>query len=481
MNINLIDTARLEFALSMSVHQLFVPTFIGCMLMAAILHTLYLKKGDEDYRKGTRLLVKLMSPVFFLLMITGIATPPIGEDWAVFEKVSHAMLDEQSKTMLGACALITISTSAIALWGWRWFNDKVMLVALWIVPFACTIGEAPAIMVNGWMQNPVGSVVNDSLTVTLTSALEYLTNPMATQRLFHFFNGALLVGTSVLASLSAFYILKKKRNFASKWLQVASITGFLLALSSAVSGDIHGRTVHQTQPMKLAQIEALWETQESSAHLVIAALPNMTTESNDFEIAIPKILGWMLNGTEDKPILGIKELRHQAELRIKQGLEANARNEDKAFARLVLKHADSLEEATNTDIKAAAQDTVNNVPLLFWAFRAMVGGGIFLLGLYGFGAYRLLNNTTLPVLITKLAIVAYPVAIVSYLSGWIVSEVGRQPWVIYEVLPTFIGAGDFVSGTTHGFSSIELLSIYAIAIPLAALRWYAIIKEQRTT
>ncbi|OZS42313.1 cytochrome ubiquinol oxidase subunit I [Photobacterium sanguinicancri] len=477
MSIELVDTARLEFALSMSVHQLFVPTFIGVMFMAAILQTLYLKQGDLDYQKGVRLLVSLMSPVFFLLMITGIATPPIGEDWAVFEQVSHAMLGEQSKTMLGLCALITISSSALALWGWRWFSDKVMTVILWIVPFACTIGEAPAIILNGWMQHPVGSEVNSELSVTLISAFEYLTNPMGTQRIYHFFSGALLVGASVLATLSAFYIVKNKAEFATKWLKVSSIVGFILTLSSVISGDIHGREVHQTQPMKLAQIEALWETQQSGAHLVLAALPNMERESNDFELAIPNVLGWMLNGTEDKPVLGIKDLRDQAEERILRGLDANASNDDKAYAQLVLKHTNNMANATSEDVKAAAQDTVNNVPLLFWAFRAMVGGGIILLCLYGYMAYRSLYNKTISSSVITLTLAVYPIAIISYLSGWIVSEVGRQPWVIYEILPTFLGAGDFIGETTHGFSSVELLTIYAISIPIAIVRWFFVVRR----
>ncbi|MFT5707409.1 MAG: cytochrome d ubiquinol oxidase subunit I [Oceanospirillaceae bacterium] len=478
MNIEQVDTARFEFALSMSVHQLFVPTFIGVMFMAAILQTLFIHKGDADYHKGARLLVSLMTPVFFLLMVTGIATPPLKEDWSVFTQVSHAMLGDESTQLLSVLALVTVSSSAFALWAWRWCSHNVMAIALWIVPFACAIGESPAIILNGWMQNPVGSEVNAELGVTLTSAIEYLTNPMATQRILHFFTGALMVGAGVLATISAFYLLRYKAEFAKKWLTIASVTGFILALLAAIGGDIHGRTVHQTQPMKLAQIEALWETQQSESHLVLAAMPNMETESNDFEITIPKVLGWMLNGTEDKPVLGIKELRDQAEIRIKKGLEIGASDADKAYARLVLKHSDTMQAATEKDITMAAQDTVNNVPLSFWAFRAMVGGGLLLLCIYGFNAYSLIRKKSLGNVMTKLTLIAYPTALISYLSGWIVSEVGRQPWVVYEILPTFVGAGNFIDGKTFGFSSTELLIIYAIVMPIAMFRWCIVLRKQ---
>ncbi|WP_299808002.1 cytochrome ubiquinol oxidase subunit I [uncultured Shewanella sp.] len=498
----LTDSARLEFALSMMVHQIFVPLFIGLMLVTAIFETLYVTKSNAEYKSAAQFIGKLCLPIVFVLIITGILTPPMPEDWQQLALFINTVFSEYVGllgTIVSTGMLIWLTAVTLFYVGWQHLPPKLHLFITWLLPFICAYTELPVIVLNGWMHDPSSAMQFDINTMTYqaSSLLEIVSTPMASTRFAHMFTGAFLIGGVTLISLSCYYLQKNRQHaFGQAGVVIGASIGLCFSLFAMFSGDIHGRDVHQAQPMKLAQLEALWETQQDGADLVLFALPDQQAEENRFEVKIPKILGWMLSGTDETEVKGIKQLRSENMQRIRNGLLAHqaitaysssankqtdkdliqTHQQDLGYAELVRKYNPDLIDVTEEQIRLAANYTVNNVSLLFFSFRVMVGAGIFILLLSSYWIFLAIKGrvNSASSRLLKLSTYALPLPFIAYLSGWLLSEYGRQPWVIYEVMPTLQGAGSFASGQTHGFQIPTLLMSYAaLFLVLAAIlaRW----------
>lgn len=489
----LADTARLEFGLSMMVHQIFVPLFIGLMLVTAIFETLYISKSNLEYRSAAQFIGKLCLPIVFILIITGILTPPMPEDWQKLDLFINNVFSEQ----VGLLGLI-VSTGmliwliAVTLFyvGWRYLPAKLHLAITWLLPFICAYTELPVIVLNGWMHDPSSAMQFDinSMTYQAASLYEIVTTPMASTRYAHMFTGAFLIGGVTLISLSCYYLQKNRQQvFGLAGLVIGASIAVCFSLFALLSGDIHGRDVHLAQPMKLAQLEALWETEQNGADLLLFAQPDQQEEKNHLEVKIPKLLGWMLLGTDsNEQVKGIKQLRAENMQRIRNGLLARqaitrysgesstdkqtdraliqAYHRDLGYAELVRKYNPQLIDVTEEQISSAANDTVNNVSVLFFSFRVMVGSGLFILLLSSYWVYLAAKGKLQSASnrLLKLSTYALPIPFIGYLSGWLLSEYGRQPWVVYGVMPTLQGAGTFATGETHGFQIPVLLMSYGV-------------------
>ncbi|ABZ75733.1 cytochrome bd ubiquinol oxidase subunit I [Shewanella halifaxensis HAW-EB4] len=489
----LTDTARLEFGLSMMVHQIFVPLFIGLMLVTAIFETLYVTKSNAEYKSAAQFIGKLCLPIVFVLIITGILTPPMPEDWQQLDLFINSVFSEYVGllgTIVSTGMLIWLTAVVLFYIGWRHLPAKLHLFITWLLPFICAYTELPVIVLNGWMHDPSSAMQFDINTMTYQAAslYEIVTTPMASTRFAHMFTGAFLIGGVTLISLSCYYLQKNSQQaFGQAGVVIGASIGLCFSLFALFSGDIHGRDVHQAQPMKLAQLEALWETEQDGADLVLLALPDQQAEKNHFEIKIPQLLGWMLSGTDSsEQVKGIKQLRAENMQRIRNGLLARqaitrysddsstdkqadrdliqAYQHNLGYAELVRKYNPQLIDVTEEQIRSAANDTVNNVSVLFFSFRVMVGAGLFILLLSSYWVYLAAKGKLQSASdrLLKLSTYALPIPFIAYLSGWLLSEYGRQPWVVYGVMPTLQGAGTFSAGETHGFHVPTLLMSYGV-------------------
>jgi cytochrome d ubiquinol oxidase subunit I len=248
---------------------------------------------------------------------------------------------------------------------------------------------------------------------------------------------------------------------------VASSFGLASALCVIVLGDESGYTATANQKMKIAAIEAMWETEPAPASFTLVGFPDLKNHRNEFAIRIPWILGLITTRSLDKPVPGINDLVQLAGKRIRSGMLAydaldRLRNDrgnpalgktldahvaDLGYALLLKRERGDVQNATDAQIARAAQSTVPNVPVLFWSFRVMVGLGFLFVLLFGIAFYlsatRQLDRYPL---FLRASLVALPLPWIAAELGWIVAEYGRQPWAIEGVLPTFLG----VSGTSAG-------------------------------
>jgi cytochrome d ubiquinol oxidase subunit I len=327
------------------------------------------------------------------------------------------------------------------------------LSALWIL------------IANGWMQYPIGAEFNyETMRMELTSFPALFFNPIAQVKFVHTVAAGYVTASMFVLGVSSWYLLKARdASFALRSFAVAAGFGLASALSVIVLGDESGYTSGEVQKVKLALIEAEWETQPPPAAITAFGLPNQEKERTDYAIKIPWLLGLIATRSVDTPIEGIKELRSAAEQRIRKGIVAYGLLEklqagdsspevrkqfeetrvDLGYALLLKKYTPRVTDATPEQIKLAAADTIPRVWPMFWSFRVMVGLGFFFLFLFAAAFYFLAVRNLAPQRwLLRLALWSIPLPWIAAELGWIVAEYGRQPWTISEVLPTYLSVSN---------------------------------------
>jgi cytochrome d ubiquinol oxidase subunit I len=349
--------------------------------------------------------------------------------------------------------------------GWEKLSALQHLTVTWLVALGSNISALWILIANGWMQYPVGAEFNPAtMRMEVTSFMEVLFNPVAQAKFVHTVSAGYVTGSMFVLSISAYYLLKGRHvEFAKRSMTVAASFGLASALSVVVLGDESGYTAGENQKMKIAAIEAMWETEPAPASFTLFGFPNLEKHTTEYEVKIPWVLGLIATRSLDKEVPGIKELVAQAEQRIKNGLVAydaleklradpssaaekarlDATAADLGHALLLKKIRPDVRNATPEEIAKAAWSTVPAVSPLFWSFRFMVGLGFYFIALFAI-AFVLASKRRLDRyrLFLWAALLSLPLPWIAAELGWIVAEVGRQPWVIEGVLPTFLAVSN---------------------------------------
>lgn len=472
MELGLVELSRLQFAITAIYHFLFVPLTLGLAIILGIMESVYVMSGKEIWRDMTRFWGKLFAINFAMGVATGITMEfQFGTNWAYY---SHYVGDIFGVPLAieGLMAFFLESTFVgMFLFGWNRMSKGAHLTVTWLMAIGSNLSALWILIANGWMQNPVGAIFNpETMRMELHSFNEIFFNEVAQSKFVHTISAGYVTGAIFVLAISSYYLLKKVNlEVARRSIIVASAFGLLSALSVVVLGDESGYTTGENQKMKLAAIEGMWETEEAPAALTLFAIPNQEKQINEYEVKIPYALGLIATRSFDEEVLGVKELVHIAEARIRSGINQykvlkdlrtkNSKNpeDDKEFLRtnyqdighalLLKKYRDDIENSSEEEIKKAALDTVPNVAPLFYAFRVMVGLGFFFILLFSLSFYHMnikrdFNKTWL----LKLCLYSLPLPWIAAEFGWIVAEYGRQPWVIDGILPTALGVSSISKG-----------------------------------
>jgi len=298
----------------------------------------------------------------------------------------------------------------------------------------------------------------------------------------HTVSAGYVLGSMFVLSISAWYLLRGRNlDLAKRSMTVAASFGLASALSVVVLGDESGYTAGQNQKMKIAAIEAMWQTEPAPASFTLFGLPNVAHRHTEFEVKVPWMLGLIATRSIDKKVPGIEELVGIARLRIRSGIVAydaldrlrhdrgnaalratlDAHAADLGYALLLKRLRPDVRNATEDEIARAADGTIPNVPVLFWSFRFMVGIGLWQILLFALAFYlSAVRRLDKHPLFLRAALWSLPLPWIAIELGWIVAEYGRQPWAVEGVLPTFLG----VSGTDANnvlFSLIGFVVFYS--------------------
>jgi cytochrome bd ubiquinol oxidase subunit I len=499
-SMDVVSLSRLQFGLTALYHFLFVPLTLGLSVLLGVMESVYVMTGRTIWLQMTQFWGVLFGINFAMGVATGITMEfQFGMNWAYY---SHYVGDIFGAPLAieGLMAFFLEATFVgLFFFGWDKLTRIQHLCVTWLVALGSNLSALWILVANGWMQYPVGAKFNpDTMRMEVTDFMQVLFNPVAQAKFVHTVSAGYVTGAVFVLSISAFYLIRGRHiELAKRSMTVAASFGLASALSVVVLGDESGYTAGENQKMKIAAIEAMWDTEPAPASFTLFGLPDLANRRTDYEVKVPWMLGLIATRSIDKTLPGIKELVGQAEQRIKNGLiaydaleklrvePANAAERarldstgvDLGHALLLKKIRPDIANATPEEIVQAAWSTVPAVSPLFWSFRIMVGLGFYFIALFAL-AFVLASTRQL----TRyrsflwLSLLSLPLPWVAAELGWIVAEVGRQPWVIEGVLPTFLAVSS-ISAANIWTTLIGFVVFYST---LAVVDVYLMVKTVRT-
>jgi cytochrome d ubiquinol oxidase subunit I len=493
----IVELSRLQFALTALYHFLFVPLTLGLSLLLAIMESVYVMTKRPIWREMTRFWGILFGINFAMGVATGITMEfQFGTNWAYYSQYVGDIFGAPLALEGLMAFFLEASFVGLFFFGWDRMPPLAHLAVTWLVALGANLSALWILIANGWMQNPVGAAFNPAtMRMELTSFYELVFNPVAQAKFVHTVSAGYVTGSVFVLAVSALYLLGGRHvALARRSMTVAASFGLASALSVVVLGDESGYTATINQKMKIAGIEAMWQTEPAPAGLTVFGFPDVAARTTRYAIKIPWVLGLIATRSLDAPVEGIAELVAEGQNRIANGLNAYhaletlrqqpddanataalaAAQHDLGYALLLRRYRADIGAATPDQIAAAAGDLVPNVPVLFWGFRVMAGLGFYFIALFAASFYFASTRTLERRWFLRIALLSLPLPWVAAELGWIVAEYGRQPWVVEGVLPTFLGVSSVSAGTILGSIAGFVLFYSALAVTDAVLMVRAI-------
>jgi cytochrome d ubiquinol oxidase subunit I len=482
-----VQLSRLQFGSTALYHFLFVPLTLGLSWILMIMESVYVMTGKEVYRDMTKFWGKLFGINFAMGVTTGITMEfQFGTNWAYY---SHYVGDIFGAPLAieGLMAFFLESTFVgLFFFGWDKLSKQKHLMVTFLVALGSNLSALWILIANGWMQNPVGAEFNyETMRMEMTSFTALLLNPVAQVKFVHTVAAGYTTASMFVLGISSWYLLKKRDvGFALRSIAVASGFGLASVLSVIVLGDESGYTTGEVQKVKLAAIEAEWQTEDAPAAFTVFGLPNQKEERTDYALKVPYVMGLIATRSLDEQVTGLSEIKTQNELRIRNGMVAYSdlqrlKNGDESdiaksafqkskvdlgYGLLLKKYTANVTDASEDQIKKAANDTIPNVFALFWSFRVMVGIGFLMLFIFGASFYfTAKRNITQKTWLLRLALFAIPIPWIAAEMGWVVAEMGRQPWTISGILPTHLSSSSLSTGDLY-FSLFGFMGFYTLLL-----------------
>ena len=424
--------SRLQFAVAVFFHFIFVPLTLGLSVIIALMETRYVRTGDEFWKKQAKFWGKLFVINFTLGVVTGITLEfQFGTNWSRYSEYVGDIFG--SLLAIEATVAFFLESTFLAVWhfGWNRVGKKLHLTSIWLVALAGNLSALWIILANGFMQNPVGYYINEvTKRAELANFYEVVTNPYGWGMFAHTILASWVLGGFFVLGVSSWHLLRGSNTdfFRRAFKMVAPFT-LIFALLLALSGDQQGKTVAKYQPAKLAAMEAHWET-HTNVPFYLLVWPDPENETNTVQaLGIPGLLSWIYFDNVNSEVKGLK-----------------------AFAK---------------------EDRPPVLPT-FLTFRTMVAlGGIFLA--LSFWAFLQRKKDVPNSLLLKLLVLNIPLPYIGLMVGWAVTEIGRQPWIVYNLMRT-TDAVSPVPADNVLISLIAFIGVYSLLgiLDIYLLRKFAI-------
>ena len=479
--------SRIQFAMTAAYHWLFVPLTLGLALVMAIMETIYVVKKDDFWKKTAQFWMKLFAVNFAVGIATGIILEfEFGTNWSNYSWFVGDMFGAPL-AIEGILAFFMEATFfAVMFFGWNKVSKKFHLASTWLTGIGATISAYWILVANGWMQNPVGTTFNpDTVRSEMASASafwEVISNPVAVSKFFHSVTSGWVTGGVFVVGVSCWYLLKgRQKNFAIKSILVGGLVGLVGSGAVMLSGDSSGVHAAEFQPMKLAAAEGLRDGGEGAAFTIVPGIriPKMlsllaTHDLNGYVPGINDILrGYTDNDGNVVPSVSEKMAWGREAL---DALAAYRSTEDPAVRTAARAVLDLNGQYMGYGHLEKPEDVIPPVGVVFWAFRFMIGLGmlmalVLLLSLWFAWKGKLPKMRWL----MWLAIICIPLVYICGQSGWIVAEVGRQPWTIQGLLPVNVAISSLSAGAVRTtffvfLAVFALFLVIEIRIMLSAIR-----------
>ena len=465
-----VDWSRAQFALTAIYHWLFVPLTLGLAVIMGIMETCYYRPRKEFWRSAAQFWQRLFGINFAMGVATGIILEfEFGTNWSNYSWFVGDIFGAPL-AIEGILAFFMESTFvAVMFFGWSKVSAGFHLASTWLTGLGATLSAWWILVANAWMQYPIGCTFNpETMRNEMTSFLDVALSPFAIDKFTHTVTSAWVLGAAFTVGVSCWYLLRKRHvELAKQSIKIGSIVGLVASFLTAFTGHDSAYMVAQTQPMKLAAMEALYEGGNSQSLTGIAMVnpfsqPDYMNESEPpMRVAVPNMLSILATKSTTGYVPGVRDIIKgytKADGTKEPSLKEKQERGKKAIQALkdyrAGKDKESNEKILNHDMKyfgygyiKDANQLVPFIPINFWAFRIMVGlGGLFILifAVMLFLLYK--KDITRPRWLQYLGIALIPLAYIASESGWLVAEFGRQPWTIQDMLPTWAAVSDLSSG-----------------------------------
>jgi len=483
---------------------LFVPLTLGLSFLVAIMETIYVKTGDPEWKRITKFWMTLFGINFAIGVATGIILEfEFGTNWSNYSWFVGDIFGAPL-AIEGIMAFFMESTFiAIMFFGWNKVSKKFHLASSWLTAIGANISALWILVANSWMQYPVGMKFNpDTARNEMYNFWDVLFSPVAVHKFLHTITSGYVTAAIFILGISAWFLLKKRETgMARKSILVAAIFGLIMGIFLAITGDGSAYTIAQKQPMKLAAMEGLYQGHKSNG-LVLFGIPQPGKKAGDgqknfaLKIEVPGLLSMLgyhdvnafVPGVEDilngnyKPEYqnapsSEKEMALPVSEKILRGKLAitafgDYKNAKKAGDQVAAAKADSTMKANFAYLGygylQSPEEVVPNVSLTFYSFRTMVIFGfyfilLFIVVLYFHSKDQLEEKRWLQYVMLW----TIPIVYLAGQAGWMVAEIGRQPWVIQDLLPT--RAAVSMIGTTSVQVTFWLFALLFTALLIAEL------------
>ena len=431
--------ARWQFGLTTLYHFLFVPLTIGLSFLVAILQTAWVRTGEVKYLRLTKLYGKIFLINFAMGVVTGIVQEfQFGMNWSNYSRFVGDIFGAPL-AMEGLIAFF-LEATFIGLWifGWDKLPKGAHLATIWLTSIATMLSAYFILAANAFMQNPVGYTLNpETQRAELTDIWAVLTNPVAVTQFPHTMFASVMFAACVLVAVAAWHLARNR--FVDEMrtsLRFGLWANILAFIGAGLTWHSLGMVMTQTQPMKMAAAEALYNTASGAdASFSIFSWGTPDGAHEIFSIRIPYLLSFLSNGTFDGEVEGIRDL--QAE-----------------YTQMF------CGDAASALTCPSGGSFVPVVWITYWAFRWMIGLGALATLVSVVGLWLTRKDRTVPAWAWKIAIWTAPIPMIASLVGWIFTEMGRQPWIVFGVMTTESGVSPGVPGWTVLVSMIVFTIVY---------------------
>jgi cytochrome d ubiquinol oxidase subunit I len=493
---SLIDWSRAQFALTAIYHWLFVPLTLGLGIIQAIMETIYYKTGKEFWKTTAMFWMKIFGINFAIGVATGLILEfEFGTNWSNYSWFVGDIFGAPL-AIEGILAFFMEATFiAVMFFGWNKVSKGFHLASTWLTIAGATMSALWILVANAWMQYPAGMTFNpDTVRNEMADFWAVALSPVAINKFLHTVLSGWIVGGAVVVGISCWYLLKKKHvEFALASIKVAAIFGLAASILTAWTGDGSAYQVAHKQPMKLAAMEALYEGSNGAGLVGVGILNPAKTSHDDnvepflFKIELPGLLSYLAERNPDAYVPGITnlieggyqtndgEIALPAKEKIEKGKLAIQALADYRQAKKDKNETAAMQARAILDenftyfgygyIKNPA-DLIPKVGLTFYSFRIMVIlGGFFILLFIIATILSHRNKFADKRLLQYICLWSIPLAYIASQSGWIVAEVGRQPWAIQDILPTSAAVSRLATSSVQltFFLFLTLFTILLIA------------------
>lgn len=441
---NALMLARWQFAITTVYHFFFVPLTLGLSIMLAVMETRYVRTGDENWLRMTKFWGRLFLINFAMGVATGIVQEfQFGMNWSEYSRFVGDIFG--APLAIEALLAFFLESTFLGVWifGWDKLPKHLHAATMWLVAIGSNISAFWILVANSFMHEPTGYVLNEVTgRAEMASFKELILNLHVWHQVPHVIVAGLATAAFFILGISAWHLKKSddpNRDFWKKSFRMGAIWGTVSVLIVMVIGHAQAQYMVKVQPMKMAASEALWETENPAAFSIISVI-NEKEQTNSFAIRIPRMLSFLSHNSFSGEVKGIKELQAEFE---------------------------------------AAHGPGNYTPpvfLTFWSFRIMVGAGLLML-LVGLGAIWSSFKYQKPLPHWALCLIGNSLFL-PYLAnstGWIMTELGRQPWLVYNLMTLEDGVSSVVSAGSVAFSLAVFTLLYGalMVVDVYLLRKYS--------